>query len=161
MRDVHVIGGVVHCDLSLGNMYFLPDGKVRTSTSPDSLRLQMLVNDFGSAVRVGAKARKGNPYFMPKSVHDCQEHEYVAQPAHDLETFVKVIMYGADARVANFLEQKAPDQAAAWWSAREEIDPTLRELLVHARACNYDELKKLLVVLACNAQKLLNAAHFI
>ena len=104
----------------------------------------MLVNDFGSAVRVGARARKGNPYFMPKSVHDCQEHEYVAQPAHDLETFVKVIMYGVNSHVADCLDHTAPDEAASWWSAREKRNPTLQKLLAPARACNYDELKKLI-----------------
>ena len=31
VRDVHVIGDVVHCDLSLDNMYFLPNGEVRTN----------------------------------------------------------------------------------------------------------------------------------
>ena len=29
VKDVHVLGHVVHCDLSLSNMYFLPDGNVR------------------------------------------------------------------------------------------------------------------------------------
>ncbi len=31
IREVHVFGRVVHCDLSLGNMYFLPDGNVRAT----------------------------------------------------------------------------------------------------------------------------------
>jgi len=32
VQDVHMLGSVVHCDLSLSNMYFLPDGNVRTDT---------------------------------------------------------------------------------------------------------------------------------
>ena len=107
----------------------------------------MLVNDFGSATKVGGKAHKGNAYFMPRAVHDCVGNEYQAQPAHDLETFVKVLMYGVDSRVTEHLRLVAPENAAAWWNARESIDPTLRELLVLARACNYDELKNRLVVL--------------
>ena len=87
---------------------------------------------------------------MPRAVHDCKGDEYDAQPAHDLETFVKVILYGVDARVADSLQQTAPHEAASWWSTQEEIDLNLRALLALARACNYAGLKKQLVVLTRN-----------
>ncbi len=109
----------------------------------------MLVNDFGSAVKLGlgTRARKGNPYFAPAAVLASSGDEYDPQPAHDLETFVKVLSYGLDARVAESLQHTAPEEAASWWAAREKIDLNLRALLVSARTANYAELKQQLRVL--------------
>ncbi len=106
-----------------------------------------MINDFGSAVAVGTLAWKGNPYFMPKDVQERSGDEYVAQPAHDLETFVKVLAYGVDRRIATCLSKTAPERAAAWWKEQEQLNANnLRELLDLARKCDYDGLKAKLAV---------------
>ncbi len=129
-------------------MYFLPDGNVRATprAAPPSLCWQMMVNDFGSAVAIGALARKGNPYFMPKDVQESRADEYFAQPAHDLETFVKVLAYGVDRRTTDWLWKTAPEHAAAWWNEQEQLNATLRDLLLLARQCDYAGLKCKLAV---------------
>ena len=106
----------------------------------------MMINDFGSAVTIGAPACKGNPYFMPKEVQESRGDEYLAQPAHDLETFVKVLMYGVDWRTVDWLSKTAPEHAVAWWNEQEQLNATLRELLLLARKCDYAGLKAKLAV---------------
>lgn len=101
----------------------------------------MLVNDFGSAVKIGTQANKGNPYFMPKAVFERDGMQYEARPAHDLETFVKVLMYGIRSDLQESLRDLEPAQAPLWWALFEEKDRTLKYLLTTARDCNYDELK--------------------
>ncbi len=103
----------------------------------------MLINDFGSATTIGEKAQKGNPYFMPREVLESAGDEYNAKPAHDLETFVKVLMYGTNRQIANGLSRVPPEQEqlAKFWNTKEGEDRNLCEQLRLARKAKYDELK--------------------
>lgn len=103
----------------------------------------MLINDFGLAAPIGATARKGNPYFMPQQVLESAGDVYVAKPAHDLETFVKVLAYGTDQRIAKRLSEIPPekDKLVLFWRTREVKDRNLCVQLRLAREGKYDELK--------------------
>lgn len=108
----------------------------------------MFINDFGSAVKAGALARKGNPYFMPLQVLESASEEYVATPAHDLEIFVKVLFYGTNQRAAAALERTPPEkkELSQFWRKREAEDRNLRQQLQFARALKYAELAEELKV---------------
>ncbi len=141
------VAGFVHCDLSLNNTYFVreSDGTVRVRVwrvAIDRLDLQMMLNDFGSAVQIGAAVCKGNMRFLPQDVLAIPENTYYPTPAHDLETFVKVLTV---ALLPSCDVRRVPyDQVALkdWWARTENRNPSLEAMLRAARSCGYDDLKQ-------------------
>lgn len=104
-----------------------------------------MVNDFGSAQKIGplATAHKGNLRFLPHDVLSTSGATYCPKPAHDLETFVKVL-------TATLLPpcdvHRVPYEETAiknFWEETEKVNAgNVVALLTPARACQYDALKQ-------------------
>lgn len=74
-----------------------------------------------------------------------QEARYAHTPAHDLETFVKLLLYAFSLQIANSLDAMGEkyEDIRQWWEGEEKDgDLNLSALLPLARACDYDALKR-------------------
>lgn len=105
-----------------------------------------MVNDFGSAQKFGplATAQKGNLRFLPHDVLSTSGATYCPKPAHDLETFVKVLAATLLPPCNVYLVRDEEETAIKkFWEDTEKVNAgNVVALLTPARACQYDALKQ-------------------